>query len=198
MPRPALHSADSILDAARELVLTDGARAATVDGIMGASGASKGSIYHRFDTLGDLLAAMWLRAVRRSQDSFLQALEAPVALEAAVAAALSIHDFARAEPADARLLASLRRTDLLGGVSTSPAPAEELRQVNDRLAPAIRELAIGLCGRAGRTAMQWTTCAVIDLPQGSVRRHLIAGSPLPRALRPQLEAAVRAALGTPP
>jgi hypothetical protein len=37
-------------------------------------------------------------------------------------------------------------------------------------------------------------CAVIDLPQGAIRRHLTAGAQLRRSLRPQLEAAVRAAL----
>jgi hypothetical protein len=37
-------------------------------------------------------------------------------------------------------------------------------------------------------------CAVIDLPIGATRRHLIAGTPLPKTLRRQLEAAVRAAL----
>jgi hypothetical protein len=36
--------------------------------------------------------------------------------------------------------------------------------------------------------------ATVDLPVGAVRRHLITGSALPRTLRPQLEAAVRAAL----
>jgi AcrR family transcriptional regulator len=61
MARPELHRADRILDSARELVLEGGARAATIDGIVSASGAPKGSIYHRFATLNELLASMWLR-----------------------------------------------------------------------------------------------------------------------------------------
>lgn len=196
MPRPELHSADSILDSARELVLEGGARSATIDGIVSASGAPKGSIYHRFATLNELLASMWLRAVRRSQDAFLAALTHPDAGEAAVAAGLAVHDFARALPGDARLLASLRREDLLGSV-TSPDTQQALREVNDRLAVAVVALARRLYGRASKSAVERTMCAVIDLPQGAIRRHLIAGSPPPRSVRPQLEAAIRAALETP-
>jgi AcrR family transcriptional regulator len=193
VPRPELHSADAILDAARDLVLGGGARAATMDRIVSASGAPKGSIYHRFATLDDLLAKMWLRAVRRSQDSFLASLDCPDAEAAAIAAGLAIHDFARAQPGDARLLASLRREDLLGTV-TSPDVQRELREVNDRLAAAVVQLARRLYGRASRSAIERTACAAIDIPQGTIRRHLISGTPVPRTTRAQLEAAIRAAL----
>jgi AcrR family transcriptional regulator len=194
VPRPQLHSTDSILDAARELVLDSGARAATLDGIVAASGAPKGSIYHRWPTLNDLLAAMWIRAVRRSQEGFLTALGDPDPVEGAVAAALTVHDFAQAHPADARLLASLRRKDLIDSAG-DPALKTSLEELNRPLEAAIRELARRLHGRATRTALEQTTFAVVDLPLGAVRRHLIAGTPLPSSLRAQLEAAVRAALG---
>jgi len=49
-------------------------------------------------------------------------------------------------------------------------------------------------GRATRAAVEATVCAVADLPQGAIRRHLITGSEFPRGLRAQLEGAVRAAL----
>ena len=193
MPRPELHSADSMLDAARQLVLEGGARAATVDGIVAASGAPKGSIYHQFATLDGLLAAMWLRAVRRSQESFLTALAGEPAEEAAVAAGLAIHDFALSEPGDARLLAALRRRDLLGTVKSADLQ-EALRDVNDPLRAALVDLARRLYGRASPANIERCAFAVIDLPQGAIRRHLTAGTPLPRGLRPQLEAAIRAAL----
>src|SRR5215211_3045694 len=140
MPRPQLHSVDRILDSARELVLEGGARATTVDGLVARSGAPKGSIYHRFGTLNDLLAAMWLRAVRRSQDTFLAALGGDDPVESAVAAALAIHDFALTDPADARLLASLRREDLLGSI-TDPELTKSLHDVNTRLRDAVVDLA---------------------------------------------------------
>jgi AcrR family transcriptional regulator len=97
----------------------------TVECIVAASVAPKKQLYHRFSAVDDLLAAMWLRAVRQSQDRFLQQLTASGdAVEAAVAAGLALHDFATQEPADARLLAALRREDLAGEVSD---PRSQLR-----------------------------------------------------------------------
>jgi AcrR family transcriptional regulator len=193
MPRPQIHTADGILDAARDLVLTGGARAATVNGIVAASGAPKGSIYHRFGTLDDLLGAMWLRGVRRSQQSFIDALEHEDPVEAAVAAGLSIHDFAEREPADARLLAALRREDLVESVG-DPVLRADLAAANDRVTAALVDLARRLYGDASRAAVERAVCASVDLPQGAIRRHLVAAAPFPPGLRDQLEAAIRAAL----
>ena len=67
---------DKILDVSRDLVLSEGARSVTVDRIVTASGAPKGSVYHRFSSVNDLLATMWLRGVRRSQARFLEPLDA--------------------------------------------------------------------------------------------------------------------------
>jgi AcrR family transcriptional regulator len=191
--RPRLHTEEAILDAARELVLTGGARSATLNAIAVASGAPKGSLYHRFASRDDLLAQMWIRTVRRSQDAFLEAVQAPEPMAAAVAAALSIHDFAQREPADARLLASLRREDLIASVD-SPALRRALNEINRPLQAALADLARRLFGRRTPRTVEATICAVVDLPMGATRRHLIAGSPIPLSVRGQLEAAVRAAL----
>ncbi len=197
MPRPERHPVDKLLDVSRDLVLSEGARAVTVDRIIAASGAPKGSVYHRFSTVNDLLAAMWLRGVRRSQACFLEPLKAggdPI--KAALAAGLAIFDFATEEPADARLLAALRREDLVGEV-TDAALVVALQQVNDELRSAVTALTRRLYGRATRDAIERTTCAVIDLPQGAIRRHLVQGVPVPGVIRPQLAAAIRAALQHP-
>jgi AcrR family transcriptional regulator len=191
--RPRLHSDDTILDAARTLVLENGARAATIDAIVSRSGAPKGSLYHRFASLHDLLAEMWLRAARRAQAPFLQALGEPDPMEAAIAAALSLHDFAERHRADARLLASIRRTDLADSVDSARLE-EELRELNRPLEAAVRDLARRLFGRVTVATTEATLLAVVDLPQGAIRRHLLAGSPFPRGLRGQIDAAVRAAL----
>lgn len=194
MPRPALHSTDGLLDVARDLVLGSGARAVTLDRIVSASGAPKGSIYHRFSTVDDLLAAMWVRAVRRSQAEFLAQLHAegdPV--EVAVAAGLAICDFARREPADARLLAALRREDLVATVADAKLIAD-LNEINAPLRAGLGALARRLYGRATVAAVEWTTCAVVDLPQGAIRRHLVSGTRVPASVRTQLEAAIPAAL----
>ena len=171
MPRPERHPVDKILDVSRDLVLSEGARRVTVDRIVSVSGAPKGSVYHRFASVNDLLATMWLRGVRMSQALFLEPLNAgggdPMA--SAVAAGLAIHDFARENPADARLLAALRREDLVSDVS-DPALVIDLQKVNAELRAAVTSLARRLYGRATRDAVERTTCGVIDLPQGATRR----------------------------
>ena len=182
------------MDVARDLVLRAGARAVTVDGIAATSGAPKGSIYHRFATVDDLLAAMWVRAVRRSQEMFLRELGAggdPV--EVAVAAGLAIHDFAQQEPADARLLAAVRREDLAATVTNGPL-ATELGSINEPITAGLAALAGRLYGHAPRASIERTACAVVALPHGAIRRHLIAGRPIPVTVRPQLRQAIPAAL----
>jgi AcrR family transcriptional regulator len=193
MGRPQLHSEEAILDGARALVLEGGARAATLNGIVEASGVPKGSLYHRYASLSELLAEMWIRAVQRSQKEFIDALAQPDAMTAAVAGALSIHDFAEREPEDAQLLASLRREDLIQAVD-APRLEAKLADLNRPLEAALAKLARRLFGRATNDAIEQTVCAVVDLPIGATRRHLIARSALPKTLRAQLAGAVRAAL----
>lgn len=195
MGRRELHSADGILDAARELVLAHGARATTLDRLVATSRAPKGSIYHRFGTLDEVLAALWLRAARRSQAAFMAALTDEDPTEAAVAAALSLVDFAVDAPQDAALLAAVRPEDLVVGVTGRLR--SELEAVNAPLGHELTALTRRLTGVTDRAEIERTTCAVVDLPLGALRRHLLSGAPPPAGLRDQLDAAVRAALAAP-
>jgi AcrR family transcriptional regulator len=193
MPRPQLHASGSILDAARALALSSGVAAATIAEIARISGAPVGSIYHRFGSRDELLARLWIRAVRRSQASCLAAVDDADPVEAAVAGALSILDFCRDESTDAHLLVSFRREDLLR-TAPSTALARELEALNRPIEEAIGRLARRLHGRSSRAAVERTVLVVFDLPYGAARRHLIAGHSLPPALRRDVEAAVRAVL----
>jgi AcrR family transcriptional regulator len=193
MPPRALHHRDTILDAARELVLERGVQNATVSAISKESGAPVGSLYHHFGSRDDLVAELWVRAVRRSQAAFLAAVRHPDPEQAAVDAALSIHDFVREHRDDARLLVSFRREDLLHD-ARSRRLIRVLDELNSPLGQAVMTLARRLFGRATPAAVEQTTLAVIDLPFGAIRRHLVAGAEPPAALREQLAAAVRAVL----
>lgn len=195
MTRLMQHRPDHILDTARGLVLERGVRAATVDAIAQRSGAPIGSLYHRFRSRGRLLAELWVRAVRRSQAAFLTATGNPDADQAAVDACLSIYDFVRQYPDDAKLLASFRREDLLRD-ARAPALQRELKQLNRPLEEAIVRLATRLFQPATASAVEQTTLAVIDLPMGLLRRYLMSGKEPPPWLRNQLEALVRTAIRT--
>jgi len=185
-----------MLDAARDLLLGRGSRSATMEAIAEASGAPTGSIYHRFGSRDELIAKLWIRAVYRSQASFVAALERDDAKEAALAAALSIIDFCEEHPADAQLLAAFRREDLIGVVPDGPLAAE-LKELNRPVERAVVQLARRLYGRRTRAALDRTLLAVFDLPYGAARRYLITGTPLPPGLRADLARAVTAVVEEP-
>jgi AcrR family transcriptional regulator len=193
VPRPPLHPTDAILDAARSLALDSGVSATTIAEIARASGAPVGSLYHRFGSRDDLLAQLWIRAVRRSQASFITAVDSGDPIEGAVAGATAILDFCEHQRADAQLLVSLRREDLLRA-APSPEVARELEELNRPLEEGLARLARALYGTAGRTEIQRVLLAVFDIPYGAARRHLIAGRPLPASVQSDVEKAVRAVL----
>jgi AcrR family transcriptional regulator len=193
VPRPELHPTDSILDAAREVVLDQGLGAATIAVIAESSGAPVGSIYHRFGSVDDLLAEMWIRAVRRSQASFAKAAEHPDPLEAAVGAGLSVYDFCVEHPADGRLLLSYRPEDLAGARIDAKQRADLVR-LNDPVAAVVKDLARRLYGRVSRKSLDRVLMAVFDLAHGAVRRPLANGEKLLPQRREALEAALRAVL----
>jgi AcrR family transcriptional regulator len=193
MPRPKLHPTDTMLDAARDLILEDGSRSATIEAIAGASGAPTGSIYHRFGSRDELITRLWMRAVYRSQASFVTALERQDAKDAALAAAMSIIDFCEEHPADAQLLVSFRREDLIRSAPEGPL-ADELADLNRPVERAVVHLARRLYGTRSRAALDRTLMAVFDLPYGAVRRYLISGARMPTGLRADLSRAVSAVL----
>ena len=202
MPRPQIHSTDAMLDAARGLILGGGSRAATVEAIAAASGAPTGTIYHRFGSRDELVGRAWVRAVRRSQAGWLEAIDAEDPREAAVGAALALVDFCRSNHEDARLLLSYSRAELLGArMSGDLGPGRmsaelraELKDLNRPVERGAIDLARRLYGRASRSNLDRTMLAVFDLPYGAVKRHLDLGEPPPERVGELLATAVRAVI----
>jgi AcrR family transcriptional regulator len=188
-----MHPTDTMLDAARDLILQDGSRGATIKAIADASGAPTGSIYHRFGSRDELITRLWIRAVYRSQASFVAALGEPDAKEAALAAATSIIEFCEEHPADALLLVSFRREDLIRTAPEGPL-ADELAELNRPVERAVVNLARRLYGNRTRAALDRTLMVVFDLPYGAVRRYLITGARIPPGLRADLARAISAVL----
>jgi AcrR family transcriptional regulator len=188
---PRKHETDVILDAARALVLTDGPRAASVAAIAKASGAPTGTLYHRFGDRNGILAAAWLRALERFQ-SRAMAATADAPLEAAVAMAVSVIGFARELPDDARLLLTLRPSDLLDGEPDSSF-VDRLATMNAPLLARLDDFARQLYGKTDERTMETVARAVADLPYGVVRRHA-NDDPMPSWLEADVAAGVRALL----
>jgi AcrR family transcriptional regulator len=185
-------STDAILDAAREVVVTRGVRGATVEAISREAGVPVGSIYHRFDSLAELLARTWLRAARRSQE---RALAVPVTperpLDSAVAVALAMYDHCLDQPKDTLLLDALGRTELL--TMELGSLRGEMEVVNERIEQLMADLARALYGRADRRTRDLVLLALVDMPHGFAHRQLATGTRTP-GRRERLPAAVRAAL----
>jgi AcrR family transcriptional regulator len=187
---------DTMLDAARDLLLERGSPNATMEAIAEVSGAPTGSIYHRFGSRDELIGRLWIRAVYRSQASFLAAMEREDAKEAATAAAISIIDFCEEHPEDAQLLVAFRRDDLIKAVPDGTLAAE-LDELNRPVERAVVQLARRLYGRRSRAALDRTLLAVFDLPYGATRRYLITRASLPPGLRADVANAVSAVVNEP-
>ena len=191
MAPPRKHQTDAILDAARELVLDDGPRAASVAAIAKASGAPAGTLYHRFGNRDGILTAAWLRALERFQMRVMAA-NSETALETAVAMAVAGIGFTRELPDDARLLLTIRPGDLLDG-QPDAAFQETLAAMNAPLNERIGALAGQLYGRRDRRCVDAVMRAVGDLPYAAIRRHA-HDEPMPRWLEADVAASARAVL----
>src|ERR1700735_4461555 len=169
MAPPRKHETDVILDAARALVLEGGPRAASVAAIAKSSGAPAGTLYHRFGNRNGILTAAWLRALERFQARALAA-NADTALESAVATAVAAVNFMRELPDDARLLVTLRPSDLLDG-EPDAAFRQTLDAMNAPLVERVITFAREIYGSVDPRCVDAVARAVVDLPGAVVRRH---------------------------
>ena len=168
MPQPVKYSVDAMLDAVRALVLDGGPSAASVRGVCLAIGAPSGSVYHRFPSRDDLLAAAWLRAQDRFLRAYLNALsvsDAPHAVEAAI----TVLTWSRDNPDDAALLLRIALRDLLNGELTPML--KERAEANQR---AVLEALVALSANVGQS-LRDVALAVVDLPYSVTRRALQNG-----------------------
>lgn len=124
---------EEILDAALECFVRRGYSATTIDDIRRASGASVGSLYHRFGGKDRIAAALYVRGMAAYQASFLAALEEHDEARAGVEALVRAHlRWVQANPDLARYLLAVRETEVLAAAET------ELRRRNRAFFAAVR------------------------------------------------------------
>jgi AcrR family transcriptional regulator len=191
MAPPRKHETDVILDAARALVLEGGPRAASVAAIAKSSGAPAGTLYHRFGNRDGILAAAWLRALERFQ-SRAMAADSDTPADTAVAMAVAAISFARDLPEDARLLLTIRPTDLLDEEPDAKFQ-ETVAAMNAPLTERVGVLARKLYGRKDSRSVDAVARAIVDLPYAVVRRHA-RDEPMPSWLEADVAVSVRAVL----
>lgn len=174
VPMPVKFASEQLVEAAIRLVASGGPDAAGATAVARAVGAPSGSVYHRFATRRDLLAAAWLSPVRHFQDGFLPFLTAdddtagdPVA--AGVAAARHVVEWSARNPQAATVLARYGRADLVAD-DCAPAILAEADELEVRLNDALTQF-IGRFPTADRARI---LMAVVDAPLALVRRHLAA------------------------
>jgi AcrR family transcriptional regulator len=152
--------------------------------------APSGSVYHRFADRPTLLAALWVRTLARFQVGALAAMQSDPPLSAAIAAARHVVEWSRRNPAEAQvLLAGVRE---FGVDEWSEGSRDSLRSVQAEFDAAVHSLV----RRLGftRSDRERVLIAVDDLPYATVRRHMLAGKPIPGHAADLVEQGVRALL----
>jgi AcrR family transcriptional regulator len=193
MGRPAKFNTEQILDATAQLVAEGGPGLATVAGIAERLGAPTGSIYHRFNSRDLLLARLWIRTVRRSQEGGVAAISQADVKKAAIDGALHVPRWSRSNLDDACVLLLYRREQL-----AEQWPAElgdELATLNDPLKAAIRSFVRRRFGSVTKANLEMTSFALLDVPYAAVRRYLITGNPPPPSVDDLIARTVRCILG---
>lgn len=158
----------------------------TLQGVVGETGVSVGSLYHRYGSREDLLAQTWLDAVRAFQSRFLAAIESGDE-HAGERAALATPKFCRAEPGRAVVLACCRRPEFIS--NETPAALEaEICRVNDNAIAAIRRYA-----RRMGYSLHACRLGLVAFPLGAVRLYL-PDRPVPRAIDRYVSEAFRSVI----
>lgn len=156
-------------------------------GIARRANASSGSLYHRFPSRAVLLGELWLRTLNRFQEGYLTQLAIEDRALAAHSAARHVIEWSRSHPAQAKLLLHPRR---------EYEPAKWPSDLAERATHASAALRSGLRTLAERLDLdiERVTIAVTDLPYAVVRRHIIAGRPIPAAAAELVDNCVTALL----
>lgn len=166
MARPSRFTYDDVLDAAARAVHEHG-RDATVNQVALALGGPTGSIYHRFASREELMASLWLRAVRRFHAGLLEAYALPDPHQALLAAARHIPAYCREYPAESNALTLYRQPEL---AATAPASLREaVRTINDPVVEAATALVERRYGSATETHVRLVLLATQACPYGLVR-----------------------------
>ncbi|WP_019202464.1 TetR/AcrR family transcriptional regulator [Tsukamurella sp. 1534] len=172
MGRPRLHDPDGLLDAAVRLFARDGARGLTMAAVARESGSPSGSVYHAFPDRPALLAAVWLRTVRRFHDAYSEAFAAAETAADAIRSVRWIVERCREDLGEALVLQA--GPQAFGAESWSAAASAEWKELDAQREQSIAAIVARVAADCGLPRAD-VAFAMYELPLAVVRRHLLAG-----------------------
>jgi AcrR family transcriptional regulator len=181
MGRPARHASSTILDCAKQVSAEVGPQKLTIAAVAQRAGAPVGSIYHRYASRHEILAAVWLDLVEEFQERFLASLEGRDPSAAAVAAVRYTCGWVRRHPREARLMLLHRREDF----AADHWPASYRRRAERLAAEAgesLRRYTARLLGRCRAQELRIVRFILVDLPTAALKRDIEAGVSPSKAL----------------
>jgi len=182
-----------MLQAALRLASAGGPQSVTLAALGEETGATTGSIYHRYSSREHLLAELWMDVVEGFQSAFVGALAEADDVEGAVRVGTFLTRWARSNVAEARLLLLYRRQDFVVG----EWPAELVARaaaLEPQIGVALRAFAKRVLGRADADAMSRVRFALLDAPLGGIKPYLQTNKPAPIVIEVLIEQTVRAVL----
>jgi AcrR family transcriptional regulator len=176
MGRPPRYSDADILEGAKHVSAAIGPQKLTIAAVAERTGVPVGSIYHRYTSRDEILAAVWLDFVEEFQERWLAELEADDVVRAGLAAVRFGCGWVRQHPREARLMLLHRREDF----ASERWPASYRRRAEGlarRAGASLLRYTARLTGRAGAAPLRHVRFALIDLPTAALKRDVEAGVP---------------------
>lgn len=176
MGRPPRYDEAQILEGAKHVSAEIGPQKLTIAAVAERAGVPVGSIYHRYASRDEILAAMWLDFVEKFQVRWLAELEVGDAVRTGLAAVRFACDWVRRHPREARLMLLHRREDF----ASERWPASCRRRADGlarRADAGLRRYSSRLTGRAGAAELRHVRFALVDLPTAALKRDVEAGVP---------------------
>jgi AcrR family transcriptional regulator len=181
MGRPPQYDEAAILEGARQVSAELGPQKLTIAAVAKRAGAPVGSIYHRYTSRDEILAALWLELVEEFQKRFLAELEGADVIRAGLSAVRYTCEWIGRHPRDARLLLLHRREDF----AAQRWPASYRRRAQELTRGATARLtayASRLMG-PGASGLRTVRFILVDLPTAALRRDVEDGVPISNDVR---------------
>jgi AcrR family transcriptional regulator len=166
------HSA--FLNAARDLLATDGPTAVTVNSVTAKLGAPSGSFYYRFASRDMLMAELWLVTALSFQKEYVAAIKAGDGL----AAALHTPCWVRANPANARVFLLYHRNDFVHGEWPKKF-VDGVRRQGRRVEACYKRFARDAFGGEDSQKLRLARFILAGVPMTAVIPHIQRGEPPP-------------------